>query len=367
MIDFFQPTEPFSAQTLRLAGEAGNGGGEVFEIAELCRTLKIGDVEGWVAAWLALGERVDAEARAAESAGHRYTSVTRSFHAAQYFRQSDVFTPGGDPRRAEAFRRSQSSFRRAARLHQPEIRTIEVRDVDATYDGYLCLPAVAPGTKVPGVFLIGGADSYAEENYFSGRGLVDRGMAMLLLDTPGRGSAIYLKGMPTRYDYEVPTRVALDWLAAQPEIDADRLGLVGISLGGYYAPRAAAFDARVKALVCWSGIMQLLPDIYDYFPHIQGQLRWITGAKDDAEARALLRAYDLTDVAPKITCPTFVTHGRADRIMDVRGAERFFAALGSADKTLRIYEGPGQMHCSYDDWRHSGAEMFDWMGDKLTE
>ena len=69
--------------------------------------------------------------------------------------------------------------------------------------------------KIPAVFLIWGADSCAEQNYFSGRGIIDRGMTMLLLDSPGRGSAIYLKGIPARPDYEVSTRIALDWLAAQ--------------------------------------------------------------------------------------------------------------------------------------------------------
>ena len=365
MIEFLRPAEPFGAQTLRLVAEAALGGGDLFEINDLMRSLTAGDVEAWIAAWFALAERVDAEAIAAEAAGHRVTAIARSFHASAYFRQSDVFTPGGDPRRPEAFRRSQASFRRAARMHAPAIRTIAVPDGDVSYDGYLCLPHVAPGTRVPVVFLIGGADSFAEENYFSARGIVDRGMALLLLDTPGRGSAIYLKDLPARYDYEMPVKAAFDWLAAQPEIDAARMGLAGISLGGYYAPRAAAFEPRVNALAVWSGITSLLTDIYDYFPPIQAQLRWITGAADDAAARALLAHFDLSGIAPTIAIPTFVSHGRNDRIMDVRGAERFHALVGSADKTLRIYDGPGDMHCSYDDWRHGGAEMFDWLADHL--
>jgi dipeptidyl aminopeptidase/acylaminoacyl peptidase len=367
MIEFLRPAEPFGAQTLRLVAEAEVGGGDLFEIADLMRTLTAGDVNGWIAGWLALAERVDAEAVAAEAAGHHVTARERSFHASAYFRQSDVFTPGGDPRRAPAFRRAQTSFRRAARLHAPEIRTVAVRDGDATYDGYLCLPQVPVGTTVPVVFLIGGADSYAEENYFSGRGIVERGMALLLLDTPGRGSAIYLNDLPARFDYEVPVRAAFDWLEAQPEIDAGRMALAGISLGGYYAPRAAAFEPRAKALAVWSGITSLLSDIYAFFPPIQPQLRWIIGASDDATARTMLAEYDLTAIAPQIAVPTFVAHGRNDRIMDVRGAERFFALLGGAvEKTLRISEGPGEMHCSYDDWRHAAAEMFDWLGDQLS-
>ena len=365
MIDFFQPTEPFGGQTLRLSGEAQNGAGDIFEIAGVVRGLEVGDTAGWMAAWIAAAEKAEAKALVAHAAGHSATAIERSFAAAGYYRQSDVFAPGGDPTRAVAFKNSVRNFRRAASLHSPEIRYIQVSFGGQTFDGYLCLPNVPKGTKVPGVFLIGGADSYAEENYFSGKGIVDRGMAMLLLDTPGRGSAIYLNGIPTRYDYEVPTSAALDWLAAQPEIDADKLGLVGISLGGYYAPRATAFDKRVKALACWSGIFNMLDDIYLYYPHIQKQLQWILGVDDDATARKMLADFSLKDVAPKISVPTWVTHGQADRIMDVGGAQRFYDALTVKDKQLHIMTGPGQMHCSYDDWRDAGADMFDWLRDKL--
>ena len=366
MIDFLNPAgEPFAAQTQRLTARAQFGAADLFEIAGVMRSIQAGDLAAWETAWTALGEGAEREARTAERSGHRATAIARYFHASSYYEQSDVFARGGDPKRKIAFAKSQEAFRKGARLHDPEIRAVEVACGGDVYDGYFCLPEVASGTRVPAVLFIGGADAYSEETYFSGKGILERGMAMLLLDMPGRGSSIYLKGIPTRADYEVPVAAAFDWLEAQPEVNAARLAIAGISLAGYYGPRAAAFEKRAKALVSWGGIMSVLEDLYDYHPRLQPQFQWLTGTKDDASCRVKLREFDLADVAARITIPTLIIHGKDDRISSVEGAKRLFEAIGSKDKHLHIFNGPGAGHCSYDDWRHAVPMMFDWLHDKL--
>jgi len=368
MIDFFNPTEPYSAQTQRFVARAQNGAGDIFEIGSLAATVDVGDVVAWKREWTALGERAEREARAAETAGHLVTARTRYYHASQYYGQSDIFTPPGTPSRKDVFRQSQDMFRRGARLETAvDVRVVEVTLGEQTYDGYFCVPPMTPGTTVPAVLFIGGADATSEETYFSGKGVLDRGMAMLLLDMPGRGSGIYLKDYLSRHDMDVPAKAAFDWLEAQPEVDAARLGVAGISLGGYYAPRVAAYEKRVKALACWGAVFNVTADIYDYHPRIQPQFRWLVGAADDAETRARLVPFDLSEAAPKITVPTMITHGRADKISTLAGAQQLYAALGSEEKHLFVYDGPGAGHCSYDDWRHVVPQMFDWLRDRLME
>lgn len=369
MIDFFSPTTPFESQTLRLLAEAQQGGGDVFDIARLCRNLKAGDKVGWERAWLGLAEAMEAKARRELELGHARTSMQNFFHASQYYRMSDVFLTAAELDKKKArFLKSQETFRAAARLHVPPIEIITVHCGNEQYDGYFCHPVnPAPG-EWPAVFLIGGADAFAEEIFFSGRQVLDRGWALLLVDTPGRGSSLYVKGIPTRHDYEVPVKACVDYLVARPEVAAERIALIGISMAGYYAPRAAAFEPRVKALIAWSGCCSVLDDLYLFCEHLRPTLQRLLGGVSDAEAREKLKAFTLQGVAQQITCPTLITHGGDDRLMRVEGAKRLFEAIGSSDKTLKIYDDPtigGAIHCSHDYWAHNVPFMLDWLEERL--
>lgn len=369
MLDFFSPTGPFESQTLRLVAEAQQGGGDVFDISRLCRKLKPGDKEGWERAWLELAEAIEAKAKRELQLGHKRTAMQNFFHANQYYRMSDVFlTAAEEPKKKARFFKSQENFRAAARLHVPPIEVITVRCGSEEYDGYFCHPiSPAPG-KWPGVFLVGGADAFAEEIFFSGRQVLDRGWALLLVDTAGRGSSFYVKGIPTRHDYEAPVKVCIDYLVNRPEVDAARIALMGISMAGYYAPRAAAFDPRVKALVAWSGCYSILDDLYLFCEHLRPTVQRLLGGVSDAEARERLKAFTMQGVAQQITCPTLITHGADDRLMSVEGAKRLFEEIGSTDKTLKIYDDPtagGTIHCSHDYWAHNVPFMLDWLEERL--
>ncbi len=369
MLDFFQPSGPFESQTLRLVAEAQQGGGDVFDIARLCRNLKPGDKEGWERAWLGLAEATEAKAKRALQSGHTRTSMQNFFHANQYYRMSDIFLSADEPARKKArFLKSQENFRAAARLHAPPIETITVRCGNDAYDGYFCHPLNPARGKWPAVFLIGGADAFAEEIFFSGRQVLERGWALLLVDTPGRGSSSYVKAIPARHDYEVPVKACIDYLMTRPEVEGGRIALIGISMAGYYAPRAAAFDPRVKALIAWSGCYSVLDDLYLFCEHLRPTLQRLLGGVSDAEARELLKAFTLEGVAGRIACPALITHGADDRLMRVEGARRLFAAIGSSDKTLRIYDDPaagGTIHCSHDYWAHNVPFMLDWLEERL--
>ncbi|HWO42548.1 MAG TPA: alpha/beta hydrolase [Candidatus Eisenbacteria bacterium] len=369
MFDFFTPTHPFGSQTLRLVAQAQQGGGDVFDIARTCARIEPGDKDGWERGWSELARATEATATKALAEGRVRTAIQNFFHANQYYRMADVFlTSADEEKKAAYFRKAQANFRAAARLHTPPIEAITVRCGNEEYDGYFCHPQNPRLGKWPAVFLIGGADSYGEEIYFAGKQAIERGWALLLVDTPGRGSSIYLKRILTRPDYEVPGKACIDYLVSRPEIDPDRIALIGISMAGYYAPRVAAFDRRVRALIAWSGCYSILDDLYLFCEHLQPTVRRLLGGVDDAEARRLLTAYTMKDVARNITCPTLITHGAEDRLMDVNGARRLFDEIGAQDKTLRIYDESdpaGRIHCSHDYWAYNVPFMLDWLEQRL--
>jgi dienelactone hydrolase len=369
MFDFFFPTHPFGGQTLRLVAQAQQGGGDVFDIARTCAKIEPGDKDGWEREWLNLAQSTEARAKEALAAGRRHTAIQYFFHANQYYRMSDVFlTYAQNERKAERFRKAQECFRDGAKMHEPKIELISVRCGDEVYDGYFCHPVKPGAGKRPAVLFLGGADAYAEEIYFGARPMVERGWSVLLVDTPGRGSSIYLKNIKTRPDYEVPGKACLDYLTSRPEVDSSRVALVGISMAGYYAPRVAAFDRRVKALIAWSGCYSILDDLYDFCAHLQPTCQRLLGGVSHDEARRLLKDFTMAGIAQDITCPTLITHGDKDTLMSIDGAKKLFAELGAKDKTLKIYDhkdAGGRIHCSHDYWAYNVPYMLDWLEERL--
>jgi dipeptidyl aminopeptidase/acylaminoacyl peptidase len=369
MIDFLFPTEPFGSQTLRLVAQAQQGGGDLFDIARACRAITPGDKAGWERAWLDLAQTTEARGKETLAKGRKDTAMQYFFQANQYYRMSDVFLTGAEEaRKAERFRKAQENFRSAAKLQDPPIEIIAVRCGQEEYDGYFCHPHLRQSGRWPAIFFIGGADSFAEEIYFAGKQALERGWALLLVDTPGRGSSMYLKGIRTRADYEVPGKACIDYLSARPEVDPDRIALMGISMGGYYAPRVAAFEKRVRALIGWSGCYSILDDLYDFCVHLQPTVQRLLGGVTHEEARRLLRDYTMAGIAKNITCPALITHGADDRLMRVEGAKHLFEEIGSKDKTLKIYDDSdagGRIHCSHDYWTHNVPYMLDWLEERL--
>ena len=369
MIDFLFPTEGMGSQTLRTVAEAAYGGGDIFEISRVLRDIEPGDKDGFEQAWIDKAEDTEECAKKAEAAGHNRTAMSYYYAANQYWRMSDVFlTMEDNAKKTERFIKSQENFRAAAALNDPKMEVITVKCGDEEYEGYFCHPVNPKPGKWPAVFLIGGADAFAEEIFFSGRQILERGWALLLVDTPGRGSSSYVKGIPTRHDYEIPSSASIDYLVSRPEVDEDRIGLIGISMAGYYAPRAAAFDDRIKALVGWCGCYNMLDDLYNFCEHLRPTLQRLLGGVSDEVAREMLIPFTMEGVAQNITCPTLITHGAEDRLMDVEGAKRLFNEISSTDKTLKIYDDSkagGVIHCSHDYWVDNVPFMLDWMEDRL--
>jgi dipeptidyl aminopeptidase/acylaminoacyl peptidase len=369
MFDFLFPNHPFGGHTLRLIAQAQQAGGDIFDIARAMRNVEAGDKDAWERAWLELAQKTEARANEALSTGHLGTAKQYFFHASNYYRMSDVLlTIAEEQKRKQRFSKAQENFRAAIKLHQPKIEVITVRSGNEDYDGYFCHPVNPKPGKWPAVLFLGGADAYAEEIYFGGKQMLERGWGMLLVDTPGRGSSIYLKGIKTRPDYEIPGKACIDYLVSRPDVDPNRVALLGISMAGYYAPRVAAFDKRLKALVAWSGCYSVLEDLYDYCVHLQPVCQRLLGGVGHDKARELLRDFTMAGIAKNITCPTLITHGDKDTLMALNGAQRLFDEIGAKDKTLKIYgeqDGGGRIHCSHDYWAHNVPYMLDWLEDRL--
>jgi dipeptidyl aminopeptidase/acylaminoacyl peptidase len=366
LIQLFPQNEDWSIQTMRLLSEVAVGGADLFECARTA--ARIGDTddeEVWQKEWSRTARETEEWGRAELAAGHIATGRKALFRAFSYWRHSEFFLDPSDPRRDEAYRAGTKNFQDAADRTEGVFERIHVPFEGNVMDGYIMRPD-GSGKRRPTVLFLGGADSWAEELIFlGGSEFPERGMNLVVVDTPGRGSSLRFKKIYSRPDYEKPVAAVLDHITERADVDADRIGLAGVSFGGYYAPRAAAFEPRVKALAAWCGTWSILTDFYEYYPPLQKQLQWLSGSADDAEAREKLAAFTLDGVADKINVPVYVLHGTRDIVMDIKGAQRFVNALTVKDVTFEVYDGAGSLHCSYDYLAYAVAKLADWFSDRI--
>ena len=231
----------------------------------------------------------------------------------------------------------------------------------ATMHGILRKPVHTPNVpKPPVVILIPGLDSVKEELHVYGNDFLRRGMAVLALDGPGQGEMEF--DHPMRFDYEAPIRYAIDYLEGRQDVVADRIGLLGVSLGGYYAPRAAAFEPRIRAVIALAGWYDIASQ-YDRAPLLTREA-FVARLKvaDEAAAREALKPFNLHGVMEKVRCPLLVVMGRLDRVVPPEEAERAAAEAGG-ETTLWMFED-GNHVCNNIPYKHR-PQQADWMRRQL--
>lgn len=372
---FLFDDESFSFEALRAAGYATYAGAELGEVIETCKRIPEGDEDAWSAKWAATAERVEGIGRSALKAGHRVSAREALLRASNYYRTADFYrreNPADDTESARLASASQDTFAQAAALLDLPARPVRIPYEDTTLPGYLFL-ADDTGESRPTIIYHGGFDSTLEENYLAlAAGAVRRGYHVLTFDGPGQGTALRDQGLHFRPDWEAAVTPAVDFALAVPEIDASRLILVGTSLGGYLAARAAAFEPRLAACILHDGVYEA-HSVFARLPEaapdgVDAKTRWVVdngrwtfGVDGVPELIEATKPYTMDDVADRIDCPTLVLEAENDMFFTGQ-PERIYEAL-TCPKDLISFpesEGGGE-HC------HEGAlalwhqRAFDWV------
>jgi dipeptidyl aminopeptidase/acylaminoacyl peptidase len=299
-------------------------------------TAGLEDWAGWCAAWSAMGAEHEALGRRAYDEGRSLSGAQHLAQAAVYFHFAKfVFVDDLDQMR-EAHARAVACLADALpHLPRPG-RRVEIPFEGTRLVGVLRAPA-GPGPH-PVVVLLSGLDSTKEELRSTEETFLDRGMATFSVDGPGQGEAEY--DLPIRGDWSAPAEAVLAALEELPEVDASRVAIWGVSLGGYYAPRvAAALGDRVRACVALAGPYNF-GECWDQLPPLTRQTFQVrSGAADDDEARGIALTLSLEGLAEKISAPLLIVFGRQDRLIPWQHAERLRDTAGGEVELLMLEDG----------------------------
>ena len=373
VFQYFPGNYPWSS-AFNLALMAGGTLGELDRYLSGLRDQEP-DAAAWGAAWEAMAVQQEELAERDIAAGRPKSAAARLRRACVYHQSGERQVPPGDEKLA-SYRRSLDAFGRAVELGDLPLERFEAPSPDGPLPGYIVQVRDRRGDEPPPVVIFyGGFDVTKELLYcFVERAFSDRGIACVVADTPGIGEPLRLRGVPSRPDYEVPTAAIIDHLEGRDDVDTSRLGILGISLGGYYAPRAAVFEERISAVCAWGAIWDWGATWEKRWatrsPNVSVpwfQLPWVMGTETMEEGLERVRQWTLVDVLPSLRQPFLIVHGENDRQIPIEDAHRAFAAAGSEDKELVVFtdaEGGGQ-HCQTDEPDPARQLIADWFAEKL--
>ena len=314
--------------------------------------------EDWCSAWCARAAQHEVIGRKALAEGYKLSAAQHLTTAAVCYHYSKfVFVL--DLAQMRAAHMKAVECRKLALPHlRPAGEYVRIAFEGKSLAGILRRPAGV--ARPPIAVMCMGLDSAKEEMESYESLFLARGLATLSFDGPGQGEAEY--DFAIRGDYEVAVKAVIDWLETRPDIDAGKIGLWGVSLGGYYAPRAAAFERRVKACIGLSGPYDF-GAIWDALPELTREtfrVRSKCATQDDARKHAF--TLSMHGVAQQIKCPLYLVAGKQDRLVPWQDAERVARETSGPVELVAIEDGNHVANNRVYKYRTQSA---DWMAQQL--
>jgi len=389
-------SDPILDQTLLFyLGHTWQQMADVGECLDTASRVTPDDPRSWTREWTATAHRLLAAADSCEARGHLVSAGETHLRAANYFMAAlHRHVEPGAPEVGHLAGLATRSFARAVELLDWPAEAVAIPYEDTTLPGWLFLSPRAAG-PAPVLIVHQGRDGWAEHCLSIAQAALRRGYHCLLFDGPGQGKVLRLQGLPFRPDWENVIAPVVDYLVERPEIDLARIGLIGLSMGGALAPRAAAYETRLKVCVAnpgvlawrdvvWGFLGSVDPSLGDLWrtdpaafdaavaaisaqvPFVDWGVRdtmWKHGAATPAAMMAAMEPYTSEHVVDRIRCPMLVMDGTDD---DFSQGRRLFDALsGPKHYMLFSADDTGQQHCQVGALGVSNQKLFDWLDEHL--
>ncbi len=389
----------YSFQLLRALGAAPGGASDIGECLKTGYRIKEGDDDSWYDEWARTAKQAESAADEFASKGHRISASEAYLRASNYYRSAEFFLhkDPSDPRIMKAWRKSRDMFLKAIdKIEKPVIRAVRIPYERTTLPGYFGT-VDNTGKKLPLLIIQTGFDGTGEELVPQvGFAALKRGYNILVFEGPGQGEVIREQKLPFRHDWEKVVTPVIDFAVAQKETDPDRIALMGISFGGYLAPRAAAFEPRIKVCIANGGIYDFHENMVKRQPagfekqldnpkavkEIDAQMyrvmkknpglrwaigngMWVFGVKTPSGFIKATRPYTMKGIASKIKCKMLVVDSQDDK--DLPGqSKKLFNALTCPKKYLLFTREEGaEEHCQLGASMISNEKIYNWLDENL--
>ncbi|RUR11156.1 S9 family peptidase [Legionella sp. km772] len=388
----------YNAQLTRTLGHASYQGAEIGECLTVATQIETANRESWYEQWLNLAHKNLAKAEYFSQRKQQLDAKLAFLRASNYYRTAYFFLEDEphDPRIEYALKLSISSFKKAINFFTSPVETISIPFEQANLPGYLYLAPATDKKPKPLIIDTGGGDGTKEESYFNvAAEAIQRGFHCLSLEGPGQGSVLRLDKIPFIPDWERVIEAVIDYIIHHPEIDEQRIVLIGRSFGGYLAGRAVTKERRIAACIVDPGILDSmgsleqkcrtavqkncpelghapLPQIIEYLMKIDNNLRfmlasrlWRFGAHTIEDLVEQTHRYTLKGIVEDIQCPMLVCDNTLEYITPGQ-AQQFYDQLRCKKHYVLFNEENGTGgHCEPLAPRLFYAEVYSWLADCL--
>ncbi len=366
------------AITKHVLGLTQYGMSDFAEVMEVIGQIKSGDEESWFSTWTALADRLKKRAEKAEYENKSVTASSSYLRASTYYRMSTMyFGKHHDARLKANTLSSHDCYEKYLGLSGYPGQYVEIPYGETFLPGHFYRSPVA-GDNAPLLIVTPGRDTWAEDTRWVYDAAIKRGIHCLIYDGPGQGFALRLNDLPFRPDWEKVITPVIDFALTLPGIDSERIGLMGLSFGGFLIPRAVAFEKRIKLCIVdpgnanWGGafakrlqMIQRTPKFIrpPFMNFILDDYVWKQGV-EKGNIIDEMKKYDNTDILDKITCRMLVMDGTAEPMYGE--AKKFYDAL-SCEKDYMLFdeETTAQTHCQMGSYATGAEYLFDWISDNL--
>jgi len=392
---FIFKDKSFVFEFIRAIGYSYEGGADIGECIDTARRIKDGDDESWYNEWLKTAERLYEFAQKMEKEKDRVAATEAYLRASNYYRSAGFFmrSKTGLPKALVTWKKSKESFLKAITF-MPNIKAVKIPYESTVLPGYFMSTLNPKEEKPPLLIVHTGFDGTGEELYFAvGKAAVKRGYNCLIFEGPGQGEVIRMQKLPFRYDWEKVVTAVVDYALTRPEVDHEKIALMGISMGGYLAPRAVAFEHRIKACVANAGIYDFSDSVYKNYPpkliellqsdpekfdsEMKEEMKrnteirwffsngmWTFNANSPADFAKKISKYTLKNVVKQIKCNMLVVDSEADMFLKGQAA-RLYDELDCPKEFVKFTrQETAQAHCQAGATAISNEIIFNWL-DKI--